>query len=312
MEKKIIICIMGPTAVGKSHCAMFLTKLLSSEIISVDSAAIYKGMIIGTATPDDNELQQVPHHLLHFLDPTQRYSAADFSNDATRLINNMHKKNIIPLLVGGTFLYFRTLLYGISPLPSSNQEVRHMILERAAKQGWDVCHQELSRIDPISAARIHPHDKQRIQRALEIFQITGKTLTELFQQPTKGLVNTTIISIGLEPPNREWLHQRIEERFHSMINKGFVEEVRHLYQREDLSLDLPAIRSVGYRQIWQYLNGEFNHEEMCQRCIFATRQLAKRQLTWLRHWPDIHRFDCQDPHLFDKICALLSHYGLKL
>ena len=310
MKQSTIICIMGPTAVGKSAVAMHLARLLPSEIISVDSAAIYRNMIIGTATPDTSALQQVPHHLLHFLDPTQSYSAVQFCNDAKKMINTMHENNSIPLLVGGTFLYFRTLLYGISALPSSNFEIRQKILQRANQFGWTYCHDYLRSIDACAASRIHPHDKQRIQRALEVYMISGKTLTELCQQSTEGLAEKTIISIGLEPPDRQWLHQRIAQRFYHMLENGFIDEVLQLYQRGDLNLNMPSMRAVGYRQVWEYLSGELNYEQMCERCVIATRQLAKRQLTWLRHWPDIHRLNCQDPTLFDKIKTLLDQYGL--
>lgn len=301
MQRPLVICIMGPTAVGKSDCAMHLAHTFPCEIISVDSAAIYRDMVIGTAMPDEKALQQIPHHLLHFLDPSDSYSAAQFCQDALPLINGIHQRDKIPLLVGGTFLYFRSLLYGLSPLPSRDETVRQHILQRAEQYGWTACHDELRRVDPEAAQRIHPHDQQRIQRALEIYALTGQPSAALFATQQPNLANHTIIAIGLEPPDRQWLHDRIAQRFHRMLDHGFVEEVRQLYQRGDLTMEMPAIRSVGYRQIWQYLAGELTYDEMCERCIIATRQLAKRQLTWLRGWTNIHRFNCQDPALFAKI-----------
>jgi tRNA dimethylallyltransferase len=306
MRQSTVICVMGPTAVGKSECAMYLTRLFPSEIVSVDSAAIYRDMVVGTAMPDTEQLKQVPHHLLHFLDPSESYSAAQFCHDAALCMNEICNVNKIPVLVGGTFLYFRSLLYGLSPLPPSDPAIRQHILQQAEALGWQSCHDKLRHVDPSAAKRIHPNDRQRIQRALEIYAVTGKTSTALFSTQDKGLVQHKIISIGLEPPDREWLHQRIKERFYVMLDKGFIEEVRQLYQRGDLNLNMPAMRAVGYRQVWQYLDGAFNYDEMCERCIAATRQLAKRQLTWLRSWTNIHRFNCQDPQLFAKIGALVE------
>ena len=273
---------MGPTASGKTALAIALRKILPVELISVDSALIYRGMDIGTAKPDAAELSAAPHRLLDIRDPAEAYSAADFRRDALAEMAEIVAAGRIPLLVGGTMLYFKALLEGLSPLPSADPQVRAKIEQQAAEQGWHALHRQLQEIDPVAAARIHPNDPQRLSRALEVFFISGKTLTELHQ-------------FAIAPASRELLHQRIEQRFHQMLASGFEAEVRALFARGDLHTDMPSIRCVGYRQMWSYLDGEIPYDEMVYRGVCATRQLAKRQMTWLRGWEDIHWLDSEHP-----------------
>ena len=275
------IFLMGPTASGKTALAIALRKVLPVELISVDSALIYRGMDIGTAKPDAAELSAAPHRLLDILDPAEAYSAADFRRDALAAMADIIAAGRIPLLVGGTMLYFKALLEGLSPLPSADPEVRARIEQQAAEQGWNALHQQLQEIDPVAAARIHPNDPQRLSRALEVFFISGKTLT--------------VHQFAIAPASRELLHQRIEQRFHQMLASGFEAEVRALFARGDLHTDMPSIRCVGYRQMWSYLNGEIPYDEMVYRGVCATRQLAKRQVTWLRGWEGVHWLDSEQP-----------------
>ena len=271
---------MGPTASGKTALAIELRKVLPVELISVDSALIYRGMDIGTAKPNADELRAAPHRLLDILDPAQAYSAADFRRDALAEMAEITAAGRIPLLVGGTMLYFKALLEGLSPLPSADPEVRAKIERQAAEQGWDVLHRQLEEIDPVAAARIHPNDPQRLSRALEVFFISGKTQVHQF---------------AIAPASRELLHQRIEQRFHQMLASDFEAEVRALFARGDLHTDMPSIRCVGYRQMWSYLEGEISYDEMVYRGVCATRQLAKRQITWLRGWEGVHWLDSEKP-----------------
>lgn len=282
-KKPLAIFLMGPTASGKTDLAIQLRQELPVEVISVDSALIYKGMDIGTAKPSAEELALAPHRLIDICDPAESYSAANFRTDALREMQDITAQGKIPLLVGGTMLYYKALLEGLSPLPSADEKVRSEIEEKAAKLGWATLHQELATIDPISAQRINPNDSQRINRALEVFYLTGKSLTELTEQKGESLPYE-IIQFAIAPKDRSVLHDRIVLRFHKMIELGFQQEVEKLYQRSDLHPDLPSIRCVGYRQMWEYLRGDYDHEEMIFRGICATRQLAKRQITWLRGW----------------------------
>ena len=275
------IFLMGPTASGKTALAIALRKVLPVELISVDSALIYRGMDIGTAKPDAAELSAAPHRLLDILDPAEAYSAADFRRDALAAMADIVAAGRIPLLVGGTMLYFKALLEGLSPLPSADPEVRARIEQQAAEQGWNALHQQLQEIDPVAAARIHPNDPQRLSRALEVFFISGKTLTELTQTSGDALPYQ-VHQFAIAPASRELLHQRIEQRFSSDVSFRFEAEVRALFARGDLHTDMPSIRCVGYRQMWSYLNGEIPYDEMVYRGVCATRQLAKRQVTWLR------------------------------
>ena len=282
-HKPLAIFLMGPTASGKTDLAIQLRQQLPVEVISVDSALIYRGMDIGTAKPSKAEQALAPHRLIDICDPSESYSAANFRTDALREMQEISAQGKIPLLVGGTMLYYKALLEGLSPLPSADEKVRSEIEAKAALIGWDGLHQELSKIDPISAQRINPNDSQRINRALEVFSLTGKTLTELTAQKGEALPYD-ILQFAIAPEQREVLHLRIEQRFHKMIELGFQQEVEKLYRRPDLNENLPSIRCVGYRQMWEYLRGDYDHDEMVFRGICATRQLAKRQITWLRGW----------------------------
>lgn len=284
MDKKpLALFLMGPTASGKTGLALQLATKMPCEIISVDSALIYRGMDIGTAKPTAEELAIVPHHLIDIKDPAESYSAADFRNDALTLMQQISAKGKIPLLVGGTMLYYKALLEGLSPLPQANAEVRAQIEKQAQQIGWQGLHQQLAVIDPQSAQRIHPNDPQRINRALEVYYLTGKSLTELTEQKGEPLPYR-LLQFAIAPQERAVLHQRIELRFQQMLAHGFQQEVEKLFARKDLHLNLPSIRCVGYRQMWEFLQGKYDFAEMEYRSICATRQLAKRQMTWLRGW----------------------------
>ncbi len=285
-EQPPAIFLMGPTASGKTDLAIRLTQALPCEIISVDSAMIYTGMDIGTAKPTAEELALAPHRLIDILDPAQAYSAADFRQDALREMQEITSRGKIPLLVGGTMMYFKVLLEGISPLPPANKTIRAEIEAEALKHGWAAMHQQLSLIDKTAAKRIHPNDPQRLTRALEVQRITGKSLTELSQHTSPPLP-FRVTQFAIAPKDRQVLHDRIAERFELMLQQGFEQEVRKLFQRTDLHEDLPAIRCVGYRQMWDHLQKRYDHQEMTFRAIVATRQLAKRQLTWLRSWQSL-------------------------
>ncbi len=277
------IFLMGPTASGKTDLAIALRERLPVEIISVDSALIYRGMDIGTAKPTAEELAKAPHRLIDIKDPAESYSAAAFRNDALREMQAITAQGKIPLLVGGTMLYYKALQEGLSPLPSSDPAIRADIEQQASQQGWAAMHQELQKIDPVAAARINPNDSQRINRALEVFYISGKTLTELSTQKSPELPYN-VQAFAIAPQERAILHDRIALRFNKMIEQGFQQEVEKLFSRSDLHLDLPSIRCVGYRQMWEFLQGDYDHAKMVFRGICATRQLAKRQITWLRGW----------------------------
>ena len=306
-HKPLAIFLMGPTASGKTDLAIQLRQHLPVEVISVDSALIYRGMDIGTAKPSKAELALAPHRLIDICDPAESYSAANFRTDALREMQEISAQGKIPLLVGGTMLYYKALLEGLSPLPSADEKVRSEIEAKAALIGWGGLHQELSKIDPISAQRINPNDSQRINRALEVFYLTGKTLTELTAQKGEALPYD-ILQFAIAPEQREVLHLRIEQRFHKMIELGFQQEVEKLYHRPDLNENLPSIRCVGYRQMWEYLRGDYDHDEMVFRGICATRQLAKRQITWLRGWTSsIQWLDSLQPaQALEKVLASVS------
>ncbi|NLS54400.1 tRNA (adenosine(37)-N6)-dimethylallyltransferase MiaA [Hafnia alvei] len=288
------IFIMGPTASGKTALAMSLRERFPVELISVDSALIYRGMDIGTAKPTAEELAQAPHRLIDIRDPAESYSAADFRADALREMASITAEGKIPVLVGGTMLYFKALLEGLSPLPAADQEVRAQIEKQAQELGWEALHHQLQQVDPVSAARIHPNDPQRLSRALEVFLISGKTLTELTKISGETLPYN-VQQFAIAPATREQLHQRIALRFEQMMAAGFEAEARALFERGDLHTDLPSVRCVGYRQMWSYLAGEIDYDEMVYRGICATRQLAKRQMTWLRGWESVHWLDSDEP-----------------
>lgn len=289
----LALFLMGPTASGKTELAIRLRQKFPLEIISVDSALIYRGMDIGTAKPDAHEQAQAPHRLIDILDPSQAYSAADFRRDALNEMDQIVKQGKIPLLVGGTMLYYKALLEGLSPLPAADADIRQQIEQQALTLGWDKLHEQLKEIDPISAARIHPNDPQRLSRALEVYRISGKTLTELTQ--TKGeSLPYRVKQFAIAPQERSELHRRIELRYQKMIAAGFEDEMRALYARGDLHVDMPSIRCVGYRQMWDYLDGNCTLDEAIFRGICATRQLAKRQITWLRSWDDLTWLDSEN------------------
>ncbi|MGX2957261.1 tRNA (adenosine(37)-N6)-dimethylallyltransferase MiaA [Ursidibacter arcticus] len=295
MSKPLAIFLMGPTASGKTDLAIKLRQTLPVEVISVDSALIYKGMDIGTAKPNAKELELAPHRLIDILDPAESYSVANFREDALREMADITAQGKIPLLVGGTMLYYKGLLDGLSPLPSANAEIRADIESKAEKLGWASLHQELLKIDPTSAQRINPNDSQRINRALEVFYLSGKTMTELTAQQGES-IPYDIMQFAIAPQERSVLHQRIEQRFHKMIELGFEQEVQRLFERKDLHPDLPSIRCVGYRQMWEYLAGDISLDEAIYKGICATRQLAKRQITWLRGWTsEVEWLDSLDP-----------------
>jgi tRNA dimethylallyltransferase len=286
------IAIVGPTVSGKTAAALALAQALQSqggaEIISVDSALVYRGMDIGTAKPSREELATVPHHLIDTIDPLQSYSAAEFARDATRLIGEIHARGRMPLLVGGTMLYLKALLEGLNDIPAADPQVREAIQARAAQMGWPALHAELMQVDPVTAARLAPGDSQRVGRALEVWTATGQTLSSFHQSAKAAAPDWHIPVLSLEPQDRTWLHQRIAQRFELMMAQGFIHEVRQLRARGDLNPDLPAMRCVGYRQAWQGLDEGWSEQDITERGIFATRQLAKRQITWLRSMDSRH------------------------
>lgn len=279
---------MGPTAAGKTDLAIALHEHLGAEIISVDSALIYRGMDIGTAKPSAAELARAPHRLIDIRDPAEAYSAADFTRDARAAVAEITAAGKIPLLVGGTMLYFKALLEGLSPMPPSDLQVRATLEDEARRLGWPVLHDQLAQVDPVTAARLHPNHSQRISRALEVYRVSGIPMSRWQEGQGEGLLNQyRWVQIAVAPQERSLLHQRIAQRFDKMLELGFIDEVEQLYRRGDLHENLPSIRAVGYRQIWQYLSGRCDYSTMREQGIAATRQLAKRQLTWLRGWHDL-------------------------
>lgn len=291
------IFLMGPTASGKTNLAIHLAQHYPVDIISVDSSMVYCGMDIGTAKPTAAELALAPHRLIDIRDPNQPYSAADFREDALREMAEISARGRIPLLVGGTMLYFKVLKEGLADLPQANATIRAQILAQAQAEGWAAIHQQLAQVDAVTAARLKTTDSQRLQRALEVYYVTGIPLSvwHAQQQKQKQSIPYTIQQVALLPKARDVLHQRIEQRFDLMLEQGLIAEVMALKQRGDLHLDLPSMRSVGYRQVWEYLEGFYDYDEMRFRAIVATRQLAKRQHTWLRSLnDDVHQLDTQD------------------
>lgn len=286
----LVICLIGPTASGKTQIAVELAQKYPVEIISVDASMIYRGMDIGTAKPDKETLNIAPHRLIDIRDPAKPYSAGQFCQDAVREIEDILSKGKIPLLVGGTMLYFHSLTRGLSELPEKNLAVREAIDQEAAQVGWPKLHERLAKIDPVAAQRIHQHDTQRISRALEIYQITDKPWSS-FIEKRQSYLAYPVVNFALWIEDKQNLNQRITERFDTMLTKGFIEEVEKLMQRGDLSDATPAMRAVGYRQVWRYLKGELHFDEMREQGIIATRQLAKRQLTWLRKLEPLSRFE---------------------
>lgn len=284
MDKNLpsAVFIMGPTASGKTDLAIELVKHHPFEIISVDSALVYKGMNIGTAKPTAEELSIAPHRLIDILDPAQSYSTANFRTDALAAMQEIHANNKIPLLVGGTMLYHRSLLYGLSELPKADEKIRAELEQQAKLEGAEFMHRRLTEIDPAAAQRIHPNDPQRVQRALEVYEITGKSMTQLQQQSQAEALPWNTYKIIVAPDSRDLLRERIAVRFKQMIEQGFIDEVQGLFNRSDLDLSLPSMRAVGYRQVWEHLQGKTSRGQMIEQGITITRQFAKRQMTWLR------------------------------
>jgi tRNA dimethylallyltransferase len=287
-----ILVLTGPTGTGKSDWGVRLAQVLPVEIVSVDSALVYRGLDIGTAKPPRAVREQVPHHLIDICDPSERYSAGRFAQDAAARIAEIDARGKIPLLVGGTMLYLRALLHGIAPLPQASEEIRRSLDERASREGWPALHAELARLDPVTAARVHPNDPQRIQRALEVCIATGRPMSELQQATRSAIPAERVRRWALVPADRVAWHRRLEDRFHTMMEQGFLAEVAGLYARSDMPPHLPAMRAVGYRQLREYLAGETTLPDAVQRGIAATRALAKRQLTWIRA---DRALECLDP-----------------
>jgi tRNA dimethylallyltransferase len=307
-----IPCLLGPTASGKTAAALALAARRPVEIISVDSALVYREMDIGTAKPTAEERAVAPHHLIDIVDPTDAYSAAQFRADTLRLTGEIHARGRLPLLVGGTMLYYKALTQGLNDLPAADPDVRATLDADAAREGWPAMHARLAEVDPVTAARLAPNDSQRIQRALEVFLLTGQAMSALLAAPARPRDEAAawrFVPIALEPSDRGVLHARIEKRFDAMLAGGFVDEVVKLRERGDLQPEMPSMRCVGYRQVWEYLDGAVNYPTMRDKGVFATRQLCKRQLTWLRSMTERVVVDCCDPHatarVLDQIEALI-------
>ena len=304
------IALLGPTASGKSALAMSIAALHAVEIISIDSAQVFRGMNVGTAKPTAAERAAVPHHLIDILDPTDAYSAARFRADTLKLMQEISARGRTPLLVGGTMLYYKSLREGLSDLPAADPVLRAVIELEASRHGWPHMHARLAEVDPPTAARLKPTDAQRIQRALEVHHLSGKPLSSL-QQRSGALLDLPVrlVGIALAPSERAVLHQRIAARFDSMLAAGLVEELQELQKNNALHADLPAMRCVGYRQAWAYLAGDYDRATLRDKGVFATRQLAKRQLTWLRSMPELRAFDCLAPDLDQQVFGYLDQVG---
>ena len=302
--RPLAICLMGPTASGKTALALALADRLDCGLVSVDSAQVYRGMDIGTAKPEPAVLARYPHRLIEIRDPAEPYSAAEFRRDALTAIGEILAAGRMPLLVGGTMLYFRALIHGLAEMPGADPAIRAGIAALAEREGWDAVHRRLAAVDPASAARIDPGNRQRVQRALEVYLASGRPMSSLHaaQSPAADLP-CRLLQLALVPADRAALHRRIAARFQAMLAAGFLDEVRALKARGDLHPDLPSIRSVGYRQVWDYLDGRVSRQEMSERAIAATRQLAKRQLTWLRSWPGLEILPGDEPEP-DKLLKL--------
>lgn len=302
---------MGPTASGKTDLAIFLSENFPVDIISVDSAMVYRGLDIGSAKPSAEELAKAPHRLIDVVDPAEAYSAARFRKDALKEMAAIVEAGRIPLLVGGTMLYFRALLQGLSELPASDEVTRKKIEQLANEIGWEKMHQRLAEVDPEAAKRIHPNDPQRISRALEVYEMTGKAMSQLQKEQKSEPLPYQVLKLALIPSDRTILHQRIEKRFGLMLEQGLIDEVKTLRSRGDLHEDLPAIRAVGYRQVWDYLASRIDYTEMQERSVIATRQLAKRQLTWLRSEKDLTIYDLSrysEQHIQESVLKTVKQY----
>lgn len=300
------LALMGPTASGKTAAAIRLCRALDGEVISVDSGLVYRGMDIGTAKPSMDERQGVPHHLLDILDPAEAFSTGQFRARALELIREIAGRGRVPVLAGGTMLYFNALFNGLADLPEADPDIRRQIDEEARHVGWQRMHQILAEVDPKAAARIHPNDPQRIQRALEVYRLSGVPISSLCEQAAQVPPPVDFIRLVLAPSSRELLHQRIAQRFQGMLEGGLVEEVERLYRRGDLDESMPSIRAVGYRQVWSYLNGQVEYPVMMQRGIIATRQFAKRQYTWLRRQAAARHYISDDPQVAERMLTELN------
>ena len=299
-EKPRVVFVMGPTASGKTDLAMRLFDQLPCELISVDSAMVFRGMDIGTAKPTPDELEAYPHRLVDILDPAEAYSAAQFRSDALKAIEEIQQADRLPVLVGGTMLYFNALKQGLARLPEADPQIRERIEAEAVEKGWPAIHARLAQVDPEGARRLKPNDAQRLQRALEVYELTGRPISEHWREQTEADLPFEIVPLAIAPDDRSVLHERIEQRFDIMLSAGFEEEVRQLWDRGDLHAGLPSIRCVGYRQMWSWFAGEYDRETMRYKGIVATRQLAKRQLTWLRSWEEVHWLRTGDSNLLSR------------
>ncbi|WP_081194208.1 tRNA (adenosine(37)-N6)-dimethylallyltransferase MiaA [Halomonas sp. BC1] len=308
-QRPLAIFLMGPTAAGKTDAAIALHETLGHELISVDSAMVYRGMDIGSAKPSAAELARAPHRLIDLRDPADPYSAADFREDALREMRQISAAGKVPLLVGGTMLYFKRLVEGVANLPAADPLIRERLAAMQAEQGLAALHRELASVDPVSAARIHPNDPQRLMRALEVFHASGRPMSELWAEQETETFPWRVLSIALSPLDRSVLHRRIAQRFDAMLDEGLIDEVAALTKRKDIHAGLPSMKSVGYRQVWEYLNGEYDRDELVSRGVIATRQLAKRQLTWLRSWPALRWIDTQQPDALDKLLKFVRESG---
>lgn len=305
MDRQPVICLMGPTAAGKTDIALRLAAALPVDIVSVDSALVYRGMDIGTAKPGADTLARIPHRLIDICEPEDTYSAGAFVRDALRAIDDIHASGRLPLLAGGTMMYFRALTAGIAKLPDADPGTRAAIDAEAAARGWPALHAELARVDAAAAARISPNDSQRIQRALEVYRLSGKPLST-WQDTTAPADHLRFIRVGLLPDERAELHARIEARLGQMLAAGFLDEVRRLRERPGLTADSPSMRSVGYRQLWAHLDGACDLETAARKALYATRQLAKRQITWLRSERSLQSFNPLERNVFDAILSFLG------
>ncbi|WP_136681421.1 tRNA (adenosine(37)-N6)-dimethylallyltransferase MiaA [Neptunomonas sp. XY-337] len=300
------IFLMGPTAAGKTDLALRLTEALPCDIISVDSALIYRDMNIGTAKPDAATLARYPHRLVDIIDPSESYSAAEFRRDALREMEDISSRGRIPLLVGGTMMYYNALLKGLAKLPEADPAIRARLLAWGEQEGWPALHQRLAEVDPKSAERLKPTDSQRLQRALEVYEVTGRPMSELWQEQQAEQLPYNITNLAVMPAERKTLHERIALRFNMMLDEGFEEEVRALYARGDLNPQMPSVRCVGYRQMWSYIEEEYDYQTMIDKGIIATRQLAKRQITWLRSWENLHWLESEDKDILNISLKLVN------